>query len=34
MHSHPKEEEAIGGDRCVIMFVKVNPRVLRGPADG
>lgn len=21
-------------DRCVIMFIKVNPEVLRGPADG
>jgi len=24
----------LGPERCVIMFVKVNPRILRGPADG
>ena len=24
----------LGTERCVIMFVKVNPRVLKGPADG
>lgn len=30
----PHDVRNLQGDRCVIMFIKVNPKVLRGPADG
>ncbi len=30
----PHDVRNLGDTRCVIMFVKVNPRGLRGPADG
>ena len=30
----PHDVRNLQPDRCVIMFVKVNPKVLKGPADG
>ena len=32
--SVPHDVRNLGQDRCVIMFIKVNPRVLKGAADG
>jgi quercetin dioxygenase-like cupin family protein len=33
-HNVPHDVRNPGPDRCVIMFLKVNPRVLRGGSDG
>lgn len=30
----PHDVRNLGPDRCVIMFVKVNPKLLKGQADG
>jgi quercetin dioxygenase-like cupin family protein len=30
----PHDVRNLGADRCVIMFVKVNPKILKGAADG
>ncbi|MGH7334476.1 MAG: hypothetical protein ACREKS_17390 [Candidatus Rokuibacteriota bacterium] len=30
----PHDVRTLESERCVIMFVKVNPKVLRGSADG
>ena len=33
-NSVPHDVRNLGPERCVIMFLKVNPRVLKGSADG
>src|SRR5947207_16013075 len=33
-NSVPHDVRNLGTERCVIMFLKVNPRVLKGSADG
>ena len=33
-HNVPHDVRNLGPDRCVIMFFKVNPKVLKGGADG
>jgi quercetin dioxygenase-like cupin family protein len=30
----PHDVRNLGGERCVIMFLKVNPKVLKGVVDG
>jgi quercetin dioxygenase-like cupin family protein len=30
----PHDVRNLGAERCVIMFIKVNPKVLRGSSDG
>ena len=32
--SVPHDVRNLGADRCVIMFLKVNPKVLKARADG
>src|SRR6184192_857077 len=34
LNSVPHDVRNLGPERCVIMFVKVNPKILRGSTDG
>ena len=33
-HAVPHDVRNLGAERCVIMFIKVNPKVLKGSQDG